>query len=526
MHRVSHSNVQLIDGMEPLAASIEIAQQKRETEAETGASRTAGSPRSIRRRRRPRPDNAAELLRAQQLCHFERQNHSLRVSASNVAAMAGLHPYKNLPELLLQLVYQGSTGQALLRADSQLLDLELISPDQVLRNLAQKAGSATQAALNVAFRVKSGTKVLSSVQDALRIKRAVIQTAKSVLNPVELKILTEGVRSAVDTGYGTSHEDDALDLFQEKCGWPVRERNAEIRMWPFGRSEDVQVQERPQKMLKTAVPLGKAVAIQTSNEPLVANIEAVDAESVKRSKRPETIGSSSDSADQVDVEVVTVDEETTPIKKETQKPYFCILGSVDGIRDELVPTGNSNEDDNWALQQVVVECKHRMNALCSMPPLYDQIQTTVYCLMYEVNDADIVQVLRRTDSTRTDKVSADEVLSLKNDKHDCSIEAMKDHAGERQQSKAIKPKPIVSFSRVSLDDPVMQHRASWANIVLPRLRSFVDAVYAIRCTPDKRYRLLMSSSDPDQGMEQGWLLMHEHCPWLQDCDTALHRRAF
>eukprot|EP00978_Attheya_sp_CCMP212_P019053 scaffold52901_cov28-Attheya_sp.AAC.3 len=81
-------------------------------------------------------------------------------------------------------------------------------------------------------------------------------------------------------------------------------------------------------------------------------------------------------------------------------------------------------------------------------------------------------------------------------------------------------------SRVSLNDPIMQHGQNWVNVILPRLRSFVDTVYSIRENDDKRYRLLMAVSSNDNGDDDSaaWDILLLECPWLRHCDIAYHRR--
>jgi hypothetical protein len=524
-----------------------------------------------RRRRRPETTTPAFEDRRARLLAFQYQQHSLRVSASNVAAMAGCHPWKVLPELLFELVYQGTWGQLLLHADADLLGIGLVSQDDVLSNLATKAGIVDlQEVLLKA--------PMQTIETAATAKAKITQKASSRLNPAELKVLQEGVRTAIDTGHGIFHEDDALDLYEKQCGFTVRERNAEIRSWPFARTTD-------------AVPLGNAEALPPLKRPKVITVDL-------------TTTDPQDSA----APVVPAILETTPAKEE---PYFMILGSVDGIRDELVPDDNDNDDSSWVLRQVIVECKHRMRRIHPTPPLYEQIQTVVYCFLYNVNDADIVQVLRsaprqqgqkkkegkqkkegnqttldeygviskqvcKEETVKSKPVSSEETLHSEqfcekeaskdeqgsedtaNSEHVCEKETSKDEQNSEETAKTeqareeektsssltapqqrngtIKgatqqqlPPPIIAVSRVSLDDPITQHRSSWTNIVVPRLRSFVDAVYAIRSSDDLRYRLLMAStSDPMNGqettMEQAWSLLHEQCPWLKDCDTAFYRK--
>ena len=71
-------------------------------------------------------------------------------------------------------------------------------------------------------------------------------------------------------------------------------------------------------------------------------------------------------------------------------------GAIDGIREELIPStqGGDDDDNSWVLAKVIVKCKHQMYKLQASPPLYEMIQITAYCFMYQVQDANLVQVLR------------------------------------------------------------------------------------------------------------------------------------
>ncbi|KAI2489471.1 hypothetical protein MHU86_25111 [Fragilaria crotonensis] len=301
---------------------------------------------------------------------FKKQGNSLRIPASRIAALAGYHPFAVLPKLLIDLVYQGPVGHALRLQDCHDLGIELVSTDVLLMELAQKAGSDTAKALEEAIKVKEGSQVLENVKAAARIKMRIMEEAKKSknLNREELKRLEEGSRSYVDTGFGTSHEDSALDLFQRQCGWEVRDRNASIINWPFARSEDVgYVAEEP-----TVVPLAEASAREPHGQ--------VD-------EHPHPVHRMNSEDDGL-------------IDKQKVKPFFVICGAVDGVRDELCCCPNDITDrqvgdDDWKLRKVIVECKHRMRRGNATPPLYDQIQTTAYCLMYGTEVADIIQVFRK-----------------------------------------------------------------------------------------------------------------------------------
>jgi hypothetical protein len=525
------------------------------------------------------------------LLEFQFQKNSLRISASNVAAMTGYHPYKNLPELLLQLVYQGRWGGALLQKDAQLLGLTMITPQEALNDLAKKAG--VDKTLKEALQTVKKGKV-TTVEKAQALKSTLTsQEVKKHLSPSEWERFREGVRSAVDTNYGVVHENAALDEYQKLCGWPVSERNAAIRSWAFARSEDSS-DEAKMGEVKTAIPIKEAeslpvrpictehgdcerpsihkkqktvidltdVSEKLDEECNVGNCIPTPSSRLDAGQDPNSdYGSSMPLKDdpsgrgkndsiEIDVIVEAQDEltfsnatkdeslqstrSTQPVAIEEAEdnviPYFYILGSVDGIRDELTSSfenevaADVNDDDSWNIRSIIVECKHRMRRLHSPPPLYEQIQASLYCLMYGVNDADIVQVLRQDNKTKSNDGQANEKLQstiksfLKSDWMEDSAKTKK--VSESQQEKG---KPHILVSRVSLDDPALQHKTNWTTIVLPRLRAFVDAVYSVRSRDDLRYRLLVSSSESDLGSVAAWEFLHEQCPWLAQCDTAFGR---
>jgi hypothetical protein len=484
---------------------------------------------------------------------FQHQQHSLRVSASNVAAMIGFHPWKNLPELLMNLVYQGRDGQRLLRRDSKLLGLTIVSEETILLQLAAKAGDSTRMALQSALQIKDGSKKVETVELAKTLKEKVLQEAMKTgkLDKKELKVLSEGARSAVDTGYGTAHEDGALDLYEKQCGWPVEQRNAEVREWPFVRLEDAKLGPDQESVTRveqpTVVPLETAssgfrkptVAVESSN-----NTEAQEEPQTNATAKRQKVVDLTDESDVcLPPSDPPMDAKTAfisscigiPVATETErsdniKPFFSIMGSVDGIRDELAPStdkGSSespSDDDSWVFRKVIVECKHRMNRIHVVPPLYEQIQTTVYCLMHQIDEADIVQVMRKDrpvkPKARVEPKEAPPETLDKCGEEEANQSEKKPTPPASQESS--KKSITISVSRISLDDPVMQHRTNFTKVVLPRLRSFVEAVFAIRSNDDKRYQLLIATGDDEQ-VKKAWQILHNECPWLESCDTPFHR---
>jgi hypothetical protein len=496
---------------------------------------------------RPRIPSEEEILARLQI--FQHQQHSLRVSASNVAAMIGFHPWKNLPELLMNLVYQGCDGQRLLRRDSKLLGLTLVSEETILLQIAAKAGDSTRMALQSALQIKDGSKKVETVELAKTLKEKVLQEAKKTgkLNKKEMKVLSEGARSAVDTGYGTAHEDGALDLYEKQCGWPVEQRNAEVREWPFVRLEDAKLgpgQENATRVEQpTVVPLGTASSGFRKPKVELGTDAQEEPQTNSAAKRQKVVDLTGDSDVCLPPSDPPMDAKTafisssicTPVateaeRSENTKPFFSIMGSVDGIRDELAPStdkGSSespSDDDSWVFRKVIVECKHRMNRIHVVPPLYEQIQTTVYCLMHQIDEADIVQVMRK-DRPVKPKAPVEPKAAPAETLDTCGEEEANqpnEKPTPKTSKEASRKSVTISVSRISLDDPVMQHRTNFTQVVLPRLRSFVEAVFAIRSNDDKRYQLLIATGDDDQP-KKAWQILHNECPWLESCDTPFHR---
>ena len=546
---------------------------------------------------------------------FQYQDHSLRINASEISAVTGFHPYRSLAKVLMNHVYQGRAGQELKDHDAKLLGIEFISEDQVLLELAKKAGTETSNALESAFRVKSGKTKLETVEIADKVKKKVLDEARKSkkLTKVELKQLEESARDSVNTGFGNAWEDKALNMYERQCGWEVRDRNVEVRTWSFRKDGDLSVTP----MAPAYVP----VRDRSRSHTLVPN--------PKRQKTQELVdlvceSSFIDGAETIPINesVITNDsifqgEDRRDKPPYSDPPFFSIRGAVDGIREELAPSGKNpaltpgspGDDSSWVLNRVIVECKHRMSRLQVSPPLYEQIQTTAYCLMYDVQDADIVQVLRKQVPRATRNKSKPKQMlpqgapitqffSSKSSEKENSVKGVQEqkaadvgsgnssHGGEEKKSGVLKtntdlaetprssgdtfddvkdgqaPKPPVSVpcdspqdqvqessslsaitttittrpvdnkndaifleigvNRVSLDDPMLQHRHNWNNIILPRLRSWTDAVYAIKRCDDKRYRLLQSMIEPPD-LAQAWQILFDECPWLRHCDTAFHR---
>ena len=538
---------------------------------------------------------------------FRFKSNSLRLSASKVAALSGFHPYAALPRFMLDLVYQGPAGRALLVHDAELLGLEMRSDREVLANLANRAGPEAAAAVREAEEIRSGQKVVGTAAAAAKVKLRGSGEARRAaeagnISGAEARALEEGLRGLVDTGFGLAHESGALDLYERRYGCEVRERNAEVRFWPFEKavcwdSVDGTGKGEGVDGAPSVTPMADAAPLSRGNQPATE-------EGTTRNISKEKVGSGYNgiSCDREPSDHSNEDEQivksaisrkrsrsfeiphTTPHLKLEPRPFFSILGSIDGMRDELC--AGAVEDfapdefgDTLSLRPVVIECKHRMRRAMIPPPFYDQIQAVVYCLMYGTERAEIVQVTRilkrerdkrsnkekknvegkegspsrdvkgsgisnvlsRTRSIKPESRKGNE--SAESDIHvpdrACKVlntDKMNDNKGipihfeGRPNGVDIKPaitetEVHLTVSSLNLDDPSMQHRNNFEAVVLPRLRSFVDAVYAIRSCDDRRYQLLQSCAEAVSDVENllGWAQVLELCPWLKHCDIALHR---
>jgi hypothetical protein len=424
--------------------------------------------------------------------------------------------------------------------------------------LGAAASIQTKQLIQQVLEVSSGTRKLESVDEVQLIQKKIATQAKDAqkagrMSQKQVDALIEASRGHVSTGFGTCHEDAALDIYEKRVGCSVRERNEDLMEWRFDRV-DVHNGETG----VSAVPIGKAkrrrgwmafMQEQTKQqaEQLESGhkIEPTVLKSNTKQSEPEqsnqvhvltneanTVKTESIETlhDTNDVSDLTAEKEPEPSLDDTpKKPFFKIVGAVDGIRDEIYeePLATklektsefsdnevehdtqhdefSDDDHNIILRPIVVECKHRMKKAQIPPPLYDQIQTCIYCQMHETEEADLIQVVRNQMKKPHQK------------EHNAKVSDNDNHIE-------------VTISRISLNDPIHNHKYHWKATLLPRLASFVDAVYNIRKDDSKRYRMLIAlvtceNEDADMDAEkEAWNILLEECPWLKHCDTAFGRK--
>lgn len=538
------------------------------------------------------------------LYEFQNNPSSLRISASQVSALVGLHPYQNLPQLLFDFVYQSYLGQQLLQIDAKALGLSLVDAKQAEReqmlNLATVASKETKELIQQVLEVSSGKRKLDSVNEVQSIQKKIASNARVAakagrMSKKQVEVLVEASRGHVSTGFGTCHEDEALDIYEQRVGCIVRERNEDLMEWRFERihwkgetdvsavpmgkakrrsgwtnhRQEQQAKQRDEETnsgdnsgVKDATTDQHAKQLESSDEKKSDPYHACKSDTNQMSLQPAQSGVATDHSglnvetknDSKDIVDLTSDEPPEQLDDVLKRPFFKIVGAVDGIRDEvymnttvaiksdergefsddevdqmmanykspsktkkgqqkLESTNERSQNDefsdvcNLILRPIIVECKHRMKKATIPPPLYDQIQTCIYCQMHETEEADLIQVVRNQTAKPDSNADAKEPDAIRNNQH---VE--------------------ITISRISLNDPIHNHKYHWTATLLPRLASFVDAVYTIRKDDTKRYRMLMAmvtyqNEDADAAAEkEAWSLLWNECPWLKHCDTAFGRR--
>jgi len=366
-------------------------------------------------------------------------------------------------------------------------------------------------------------------------------------------------------------------VYEKRIGCTVRERNEALMEWRFERVVDTN-----NELGVTAIPMGDAkrkvwnqmnvdVAMDkdekkkesedtktkgTRDNPIEIDIDGDDntkQSSVSNEKETKDApveidmdDTTKQAAEQSDDKESMNDADIMVVVKEKQKPFFRIVGAVDGIRDELYYSESSalkisldtkpkaehttqkqdeynfsdDEEDQWVIKPIIVECKHRMNEAKVPPPLYDQIQTCLYCHMYNVDEADLIQVVRRK---KCEEKENDVTMKSIDEKSDDKVKS-------EETSGSTKQDIDITITRVSLTDPIHNHNHHWRATLLPRISSFVEAVYNIRKDDGKRYRLLMNlvqtqhEESSDSAEKEVWQLLFDECPWLIHCDTSFGKK--
>eukprot|EP00928_Gymnodinium_smaydae_P053415 TRINITY_DN37405_c0_g1_i1.p1 TRINITY_DN37405_c0_g1~~TRINITY_DN37405_c0_g1_i1.p1 ORF type:complete len:712 (+),score=163.07 TRINITY_DN37405_c0_g1_i1:202-2337(+) len=312
------------------------------------------------------PNLPAALLRAPSwgLGAGGAPKQTLRISAGRAAAVAGIHPYADVGEVFLELLYQ-DLPELLLR-DSALAGVEIVSADLERAQLMAKSGEA--AALEEALRLGAAAEGLEGIREARRVvaERLAAAEAAGSLSAQESADLRNTLELELNLDFGARHEDAALEAYAARVGQPI-----------YGEQHRVQV----------AMPCGGPEEALTTVFPAQGSgcRASIEAEAAERQRRRASHAEGRN-------------DQATP------EAYFKLTGFTDAIVD--LPSG-----DNGQTETLVVEVKHRMGKIQDPPNIYDIVQLCSYCRVLGCARGDLVQCLR-DDAPGSGTVSAERGLHV------------------------------------------------------------------------------------------------------------------
>ena len=164
----------------------------------------------------------------------------VRVSVSKVAAIAGLHPFvdgKALQDIFDEALYQDAELHAL---DCATLGVSLRTEQQVT---AEMVASLVHSSLPAVREVGAGmVNVLAQRADTNEMIGSFGQQAGALVERAvtcgavpkrTARRLESALRSAINTEFGTRHEDHAVRLYERQTGCEVVESNEHLLLWDF-----------------------------------------------------------------------------------------------------------------------------------------------------------------------------------------------------------------------------------------------------------------------------------------------------
>mmetsp|Transcript_10417 Transcript_10417/g.23590 ORF Transcript_10417/g.23590 Transcript_10417/m.23590 type:complete len:584 (+) Transcript_10417:38-1789(+) len=277
----------------------------------------------------------------------------LRISAGRMAAVAGLHPFCDIGELFMELVYQDLPD--LLLRDAAAVGAQVVSPAEERAQLLSKSGQSV--ALEAALKVASSANWLEGARDAQTSMAAMIESSRKSgrLTDAEAEELRRVLDLEVNLDFGERHEDAAIEAYEASNHCAV-----------YG------------QQYRISVPLpaaGAPAALGTVFPPL----------------RQEPLSQSEEFKAKLDPKPAQEDDKETTANKHKDHPdaYFLLTGHVDGLSDIAVANGASG-----VRRTVVVEVKHRMNKIKDPPNIYDICQLGSYCRALGLSEGHLVQCLR------------------------------------------------------------------------------------------------------------------------------------
>eukprot|EP00927_Polykrikos_kofoidii_P056841 TRINITY_DN5092_c0_g1_i1.p1 TRINITY_DN5092_c0_g1~~TRINITY_DN5092_c0_g1_i1.p1 ORF type:complete len:590 (+),score=105.97 TRINITY_DN5092_c0_g1_i1:262-2031(+) len=400
---------------------------------------------------------------------------TLRISAGRAAAAAGIHPYADVGELFLELLYQ-DLPEMLLR-DCALVGVEVVSAMDERTRLMAKSGES--AALEKALQAGAGATDLTAIRAARQAVSSCLEAAQRSerLSADEAEELRNALEFEINCEFGAKHEDSAVEVYEKRVGQKVYGTQHRIKAPMFCGG--------PAEALALLPAMGSATraSVEAAAAATAARVAATDAPA-------DTSENATSATDVVDVEDLcgsSCNDATNvasggcngngvPIETaEEPRPYFFLTGFTDGIVD-LPREGSAiatSDATNSCMETLVVEVKHRMGRIQDNPNIYDVVQLCSYCRVLGCARGDLVQCLRNGRSANGQNGDGGEL----------------------------------HITRIDFSEGT-PHRIGWDKHVLPGLYEVARAVYAAREDDDTRHRLLAASP------EERKAIVGELCPHM------------
>lgn len=451
-----------------------------------------------------------------------KRDSELRFSCSDIAGLAGYHPYAEVIDLVNKYLYQGLS--LLQDYDYKRLHITMVTKEEEALSLIKKLDSAKQRKFEEIEQITMQS-YNQNIAKAL-IKEAIdllgTKDVKDKLSADELDFLQREMLSKISTRYGVHCEDDALDKYESITGYEVKERN-----------DSYYIMEVP-----TIV-----IDLNNNAEPVRLKINDITLRRVMtagnsryRQEKPNAQSSSLHSltAAATDEDNSAIDQQNNSIEtlappapgnnaflimndamkrqsssnfgtlskpkraKCGQRPAFTLIGKVDGVSEQL---DQASEDPTlWTPTRVIVEAKSRVHSIKHPPPLYEQIQLVSYMIMTGSKYGDLVQSVSRR------KVKAkrcEEVIVIDEDSNETAVS----HTVTKQTEEAEEEQ--FHISRITLNDTPYYHQHHWETVIMPRLHVFRDAIVSMRQDDDLRARYLCGEE------EEKKYLIFELCPYFK-----------
>lgn len=449
------------------------------------------------------------------LINVLRKTEGLRISCSDIGAIAGFHPYVDLPELFMKYLYQDL--DMLQQIDAQVLGISLISVEDEAMLIVQKLDQTAQTAIQGILDKTTQKTELQSKQQANTLidsVKTILADKKvtSTLGAADLQLIQREFKGKIRKRYGTYCEDQALEMYAEITGFPVVERNLKTyvhEILPLV-AETAALTADAGSSTGAGAGTGTGTSASTDSEMELidltddppAALHTADSTASTSSSQPSSPPSLAEPqplpqpAVAVDAFAIMTARPQFKRKRTVSKvkPAFVLVGRVDGVSYQLDMT--SDDATQWAECKVIVEMKTRVQRIQKPPPLYEQIQLVSYMVMLGAVYGDLVQYIPSSEAV----VVKEDVLVATN--------------GTELQAEAVTiteaPSTIdeLHIHRVLLHGPPYNHFQHWESTILPRLHVFKDAVLSVRKDDGMRHAFLLA------GEEEKLAMVMHLCPYF------------